>query len=83
MPVIYDEYPHPIRIARQKRGLTLYDLAQLTHISVAKLSKLESKKNIRIYVDQLVSIADALDLPWSELVTSLNKYLPKGEPRHE
>ncbi|EFB70792.1 RapGH repressor [Providencia rustigianii] len=64
-----------IRLLRQARNLSLNELSQLSGISKAALSKLESgDSNPRI--DTLESIAAALRFPLSDLFTRQNESYP-------
>ncbi|EKT52917.1 helix-turn-helix domain-containing protein [Providencia burhodogranariea] len=72
-----------VRLLRQARHLSLNELARLSGISKAALSKLESgDSNPRI--DTLESIAIALRFPLSDLFTRQHEaypYLVKSEPQ--
>ena len=72
MAVIYDEHPHPLRIARQKRGLSIYELEALTGIFASSLSLIENHKRHRVFVDQLFVCAKILGVPWQTLADRNN-----------
>lgn len=72
MGVHYDASPHPIRVARQKRGLSIGALAALVDMPLSTLTKIETRRTTRLYVDQLVAIGHQLDVPWWQLADGGN-----------
>ena len=72
MSVTYDATPHPVRIARQKAGLSIAALAALVDMPPSSIAKIETGHQ-RLYVDQLVAIADALGTKrWWTLASDVN-----------
>lgn len=58
-----------IRELRLKKGLKQKELADLLNISPAYLCELEKKKRRNPSIELIARMADALDVPISELIT--------------
>ncbi|MEV4471218.1 helix-turn-helix transcriptional regulator [Nonomuraea sp. NPDC049504] len=56
-------YPHVIRLARQRRGLTQEQLGELTGYSAATISRLETGRQPLHDIATLRSLSTALDIP--------------------
>jgi len=57
-----------LRGRREERGLTMLQLAKLAGVAPATVHKLESGK-ITVHLDKFLRIADALQLPLSDLIS--------------
>ena len=76
--VRYDPSPHPLRIARQKAGLTVEDLARFSGVPALSIGHIERRQRQRVYVDELVAMAQVLAVPWVTLVDPANHTKPEG-----
>ena len=64
-----------IRTYRQQKGLSLETLKDLTHLSPSYLAQIErGERNATVL--SLIRIADALDIPYTDLLEPLNAFRP-------
>ena len=68
-----------IRTYRQRKAFTLEDLRGLTNLSLSYLSQIErGERNASVL--SLITIADALDIPYTNLLEPLNAFRPSSPP---
>ncbi len=58
---------HPLKIARLTKGLTLYQLYQMSGVHPGTISRIETRKR-RGAIETYKKLAIALDCDWPELV---------------
>ena len=64
-----------IRAYRQQKGLSLETLKGLTNLSPSYLAQIErGERNVTVL--SLIRIADALDIPYTDLLEPLNAFRP-------
>jgi transcriptional regulator with XRE-family HTH domain len=64
-----------IRAYRQQKGLSLETLKELTNLSPSYLAQIErGERNATVL--SLIRIADALDIPYTDLLEPLNAFRP-------
>ena len=66
-----------IRTYRQQKGLSLETLKELTNLSPSYLAQIErGERNATVL--SLIRIADALDIPYTDLLEPLNAFRPSS-----